>query len=149
MPPASMRKARVVRAVGVTLVLAGFLPVLLLAARSLLPAAEASVLNVLPELPAAWVSSTEAWLGARRIHWAQGLLSTGLLAALLGLVVMLAGGWIARRQALALEAGRRRQEDAQRRARSYREVGEDGRIEPSFGDEPAATTTSEPEPTSP
>ncbi len=126
-----MRRARAAWLLGIGLVLAGFIPVLIFAGASLLPAAEARpVLGLYPELPAQWKAKTQSWLKARRIAWTPEPVHVGLVFALGGVLVMLGGAAVARRQRLAIDTHRRIAADARRRAQHYRETG---RIEPTFG----------------
>lgn len=125
----STYKARAAEVLGIMLVLAGFIPVVLFALGSLMPAAEAStMLGFLPTLPSDWLSTAETWLRAHRIRWMP---PAGLVAALPGVLVMVLGAAIAKRQVPVLDAIHARQEDARRRLRLYR--GEAERVEPTLG----------------
>ena len=122
----STYRALAARTLGIILLLAGFIPVVAFAVGTLVPAAEASaMLGFFPDL--SWLSSTEAWLNARRIRWAP---SPGLVFALPGLVLMYLGAAIADRQKLLLDAAQARRREAQRRMRQY---GSGERIEPTLG----------------
>jgi hypothetical protein len=106
---------------GFLLVLAGFFPVVLFALASLLPGAD------VPAFPdVSWLSEVERWLNVHRIRWAP---SAGLAFALPGLAVMYLGAALARSQDAALDAMRRRAQDARRRMRQY---GPMDRIEPTL-----------------
>jgi len=121
---------RAARLLGIALMLAGFLPVLIFTLGSLLPGAEASeMLALLPSLPSDWLSTAEAWLRAHRIAWAP---QAGLVFALPGILVMMLGAIIAKRQSPALQAMHARKEDARRRVPLYREME---RVEPTLGPE--------------
>lgn len=124
------RRARAAWLLGIVLLVAGFLPVALFVGGSLLPAADAApALSLYPEIPPEWASKAERWMKARRIHWRPGPEHAGLAFAALGFLVMLLGAAIAKRQAPALEAARRKRQDALRRAQQYRR---EGRAEPTF-----------------
>ena len=120
-----MSRARFVWLFGVALLLAGFVPVLVFCAGSLLPDADASsLLGLFPQVP--WLGGAESWLHARRIRWAP---SPGLLCAVPGLLLMMLGAAIARWQHGVLDAMQGRREDAWRRRRQY---GAMDRIEPTL-----------------
>lgn len=128
MKSGSTHKAKAAEVLGIVLVLAGFIPVVLFVLGSLIPAAEASaMLGFLPTLPPDWLSTAEGWLRRHRILWAP---QAGLLFALPGIVVMMLGAAIAKRQMPALEAINARREDARRRVPLYRDTE---RLEPTFG----------------
>lgn len=112
-------RARAAEVFGIMLVLAGFLPALVFALGSLVPAAEASaMLGLFPEIP---------WLDARKIRWAP---HAGVAFAIAGLALMLLGAAIARRQQPIFDAMQARREDARRRAHLY---GATERVEPTLG----------------
>jgi uncharacterized membrane protein YfcA len=118
---------RAARLLGIVLVLAGFLPALLFALGSLLPVAEASdMLGLLPSLPSDWLSTAEAWLRAHRIRWSP---QAGLVFAVPGILVMVLGAAIVRRQRPVFEAMDARRQDALRRVRQYQPAE---RIEPTL-----------------
>lgn len=122
-------QAKAAEVLGIVLVLAGFIPVVLFALGSLMPAAEASaMLGFLPTLPPDWLSAAETWLRAHRIPWMP---PAGLVVALPGVLVMRLGAAIAKRQTPVLDAIHARREDARRRVRLYR--GETERLEPTLG----------------
>lgn len=115
----STYKARAAEVFGIVLVLAGFSPVVLFALGSLVPAAEASaVLGLFPEIP---------WVDAHKVRWAP---HAAVAFAIGGLIVMLIGAAIVRRQKPVFEAVQARTEDARRRIRQYGGVQ---RIEPTLG----------------
>jgi uncharacterized membrane protein YfcA len=124
-----MTRARIGWLFGITLVFAGFVPVLAFTLGSLLPGAEASaLLGVFPEF--SWLSGIEAWLHQRKVRWAP---SAGLLFALPGLLAMLLGAALARSQRRALDAVDARKQDALRRRQQYGPVE---RIEPTLRADP-------------
>jgi len=126
MSPSSARRAALARFFGMTLALAGLLPVLAFAVGSLVPAAEASaMLGFFPELP--WLAAVEHWLQVRRVRWSP---PNGLVYAVPGLALMFLGAWISNRQRPALDAARARRADARRRAHLY---GSPQRVEPTLG----------------
>jgi len=121
-----MKNAKLAWLLGIVLALAGFVPVLVFAVGTLVPAAEASaVLGFLPELP--WRAGLDSWLHVRRVPWSP---PAGLVYALPGLAIMYIGAAIARRQDSARDAASARQADARRRAHLY---GGPERIEPTLG----------------
>ena len=126
MRPPSAGKARAVRVFGVALALAGFVPVLLFAVGTVLPAAEASaMLGYFPNLP--WLAGIDQWLHFRRVRWSPPI---GLVYALPCLALMFFGATIAKRQDPKLAAERARRADALRRAPLY---GRMERVEPTLG----------------
>ncbi|MEA3191760.1 MAG: hypothetical protein QOD26_93 [Betaproteobacteria bacterium] len=125
----STLKAKATEVLGIVLVLTGFIPVVLFALGSLIPAAEASaMLGLLPTLPSGWLSTAETWLRAHKILWAP---QAGLVFAIPGVLVMVLGAAIAKRQVPVRDAIHARHEDARRRVRLYR--GETERLEPTLG----------------
>lgn len=117
MSPWSTRKAIAAEVLGIVVLLAGFLPVLVFALGSLVPSAEASaMLGLFPDIP---------WFYAK-VRWAP---HAGVAFALAGLVVMLLGAAIVRRQRPVFEAMDARRQDALRRVRQYEPAN---RIEPTL-----------------
>ncbi|HUQ25700.1 MAG TPA: hypothetical protein VM140_08525 [Burkholderiales bacterium] len=115
----STHKAKAAEVLGIVLVLAGFIPVVLFALGSLIPAAEASaMLGLFPDIP---------WLDARKVRWAP---HAGVAFAFAGIIVMLLGSALVRRQRPVFEAMQARTADARRRAHLY---GAPERIEPTLG----------------
>lgn len=121
-------RARTVGLFAIGLVLAGLVPVLSFIGHSLLPGAK--VLDFFPQFPTAWLMNAEAWLPAYKVPWFLADLLPGLAFALLGLGAMALGALIAKRQAAALDAERRRVEDGLRRVHQYRDGS---RLEPFIG----------------
>ena len=118
MSPWSTRKAIAAEVLGIVVLLAGFLPVVIFALGMLVPSAEASaMLGLFPDIP---------WLDARKVRWAP---HAGVAFALAGLIVMLLGAAIVRRQRPVFDAVRARRQDAQRRVRQYEPAN---RIEPTL-----------------
>jgi len=109
-----VRRAKAVRLVGLVVMLAGFVPVVLLLAQS--------TLGVLPQV--------QGWPALDKLVWIPTQLQAWLVTALVGLAVMALGAAIARRQQAILHAAARHREDSQRRARQY---SADERIEPYIG----------------
>lgn len=132
------RKARSIWLSGAALVLAGFIPVALFVGAALLPAPQAGrALALFPGVPPEALARVETFLAKRRIAWRPSPHHAALPFAALGLLVMGAGGVLAKRQQRALEAARARRQDALRRTQHYRASE---RTEPSFGAGIAAGT---------
>lgn len=110
-----VRRAKTVRLFGLMVMLAGFVPVLLLMAQSALPGA----------LPA-----FRDWPAMDNLSWIPRQLHAWVAIAVLGLAVMTLGAAIARRQSAVLQAAARHREDGRRRAHQY---SIDERIEPYIG----------------
>ena len=110
-----VRRAHALRLFGITLVVAGLLPIAWFVSHALIPAAKA-----LPEFGAIALPVKLAWIPN----------PAGILLGLAGLAVMWLGATIASRQLDILEADRRSAEDRQRRVQQY--AGE-GRLEPYIG----------------
>jgi len=114
----STYKATAAEVLGIVIVLAGFLPVVVFALGSLIPSAEASaMLGFFPEIP---------WLDVRKVRWAP---HAGVAFAFAGLIAMLLGAAIVRRQRRVFEAVDTRRQDALRRVRQY---DLSNRIEPTL-----------------
>jgi hypothetical protein len=114
----STHKATAAEVLGIVIVLAGFLPIVVFALGSLVPSAEASaMLGFFPDIP---------WLDVRKVRWAP---HAAVVFALAGLIVMLLGAAIVRRQRPVFEAMRARRQDALRRVRQYEPAD---RIEPTL-----------------
>jgi hypothetical protein len=125
-----VRRARAAWLLGAGLVVAGFVPVLLFMGAALLPAAQASSLAALyPEIPREYAVKAQTWLKKRRIDWTPTSMHAGLALAGAGLLVMMLGGALVGASRPALDADRRRRDDARRRAQHYRGAG---RVEPTF-----------------
>jgi xanthosine utilization system XapX-like protein len=112
---------------GYGVVLAGLAAVAFFICESVLPAAR--VLR-LPRLPAAWMEYTASRLPLHKAAWIFAGINTEIVCALLGLLVMLLGAAIVRRQRPLLEGAERAAEDRLRRVHQY--MG-DGRVEPYIG----------------
>jgi hypothetical protein len=126
-----VHRARAAWLFGACLVLAGFVPVALFVGAALLPPPQAApVLQLLPEMPPEIMTRAENFLQKRRIGWRPSPHHAGLPFAALGLLFMMAGGAIARRQRFVLDAVKARRQDAFRRAQHYRASQ---RAEPTFG----------------
>jgi hypothetical protein len=123
-----VRRAKTARTLGFVVVLAGFLPVLFFMLHSFLRVA--LLPDALPSLRAGWLDAHLARLPLHKVVWLSPELYAGLAIALAGLLVMLLGAAIARRQMAVLEAAKRVTEDRLRRVHQY--MG-DGRIEPYIG----------------
>ena len=115
-----VRRAKIVRLFGLVVMLAGFVPVLLLIAQSALVSAGTG--GVLPEF--------QGWPALDKVVWIPSQLQAWLVTAVAGLAVMTLGAAIARRQSLVLQAAARHREDSLRRAHQY---SIDERIEPYIG----------------
>ncbi|MFN2645892.1 MAG: hypothetical protein ABR570_12960 [Burkholderiales bacterium] len=117
---------------GLVVVLVGFVPVLLFVGQSL---AGISLLpDGLPQFPNAWLEALAARLSLAQRIWMPRTLPPGLALAVAGLLAMMLGAVIARRQAAVLEAEKRETEDRLRRVRQYELGGHaDGRIDPYIG----------------
>jgi len=112
-----IRRAKLARKFGITLALAGLVPIAWFIAASFHP--------VVPNLP---IPGTEAWLPVNRMPWIAH--PAALLFALVSLALMWLGATIAARQNEVFEAYRKETADRLRRVREY---GTDGRIEPYIG----------------
>ena len=121
-----LRRARILRLFGVSLVFAGLLPITWFVSRTLIPAAQA-----LPEFGSIALPARLAWMPN----------PTGMLIALIGLAVMWLGASLIGRQLEILAAERRETEDRLRRVQQY--AGE-GRIEPYIGPQFPITDDTEP-----
>jgi hypothetical protein len=124
-----VRRAKAVRLFGFVVMLAGFVPVLLLIAQS--------ALGVLPPLP--------GWPPLDRFVWIPSQLQAWLITAVVGLAVMALGAAVARRQMSVLQAAARHREDSLRRTHQY---SVEERIEPYIGPGLPGVTFSGPEPRS-
>jgi hypothetical protein len=135
MNPWMVRRAKAAWLLGFFVVLAGFLAVLLFVLQAFLPAA---LLPQLPRMPAVWVDGSLVRMPLHKVVQIPHQLYAGLAVAGFGLLTMLFGARIARRQIALLEAAKRGTEDRLRRVSQY--SGEE-RIEPYIGD----TITIEPD----
>jgi len=135
MTPWMVRRAKAAWLLGFCVVLAGFLAVLLFVLQAFLPGA---LLPELPRLPAVWVDGSLVRMPLHKVIQIPHQLYAGLALAAVGLITMMLGAAIARRQVALLEAAKRGTEDRLRRVSQY--SGEE-RIEPYIGD----TITIEPD----
>jgi hypothetical protein len=126
-------RAKAAWTLGFVVVLAAFVPVLLFIAQSLtgltlLP-------DGLPQFSNAWLDGFAARLPFSARSWMPRTLPPGLAVALLGLLAMVIGAAIARRQVEVLDAHKRGMEDRLRRVRQYAGGADalEERIEPYIG----------------
>lgn len=122
--------ARTAWALGFSVLAIGFVCVLLFVGQTLVGVP--LLPDGLPQIPNAWLDASALRMPFPMRNWMPRTLPPGLLAALVGLAVMLLGAAVARRQAALLEAAKRDAEDRLRRVREYAGDG-DGRIEPYIG----------------
>ena len=123
MAPWMVRKAKASWLLGFVIVLAGFFAVLVFVVQAFLPA------GLLPEMP------------LNKVVQIPPRLYAGLAVAAFGLLTMVYGARIARRQIAVLEAAKHGKEDRLRRVSQY--AGEE-RIEPYIGDTITIEPDSEP-----
>jgi hypothetical protein len=128
MAPGMVRRAKAAWLLGFVVVLAGFSAVLLFVVQAFLPA---GLLPELPRMPAVWVDGSLVRMPLNKVVQIPHQLYAGLAVAVLGLLTMMYGASIARRQVALLEAAKRGSEDRLRRVQQY--AGEE-RIEPYIGD---------------
>ena len=138
MTPWMVRKAKTAWLLGFAVVLAGFFAVLLFVVQAFLPA---GFLPELPRMPAIWVDGSLVRMPLHKVVQIPHQLYAGLAVAVFGLLTMLYGARIARRQIPVLEAAKQRTEDRLRRVQQY--AGEE-RIEPYIGDTITIDVDSEP-----
>lgn len=117
-----VRRAKAARRFGLGLMAAGFVPVLWLAAQSVVASAHSGMPDVLAYSP--------AWPLVDRLSWIPHELRTAFVIAVAGVALMMLGAALARRQVEVLSAAQRHREDSLRRARQYYD---DERIEPYIG----------------
>ena len=128
MTPWMVRRARAAWLLGFLVVLAGFLAVLVFILQAFLPA---GLFPELPRMPAVWVGGSLSRMPLHKVVQVPPQLYAGLALAVLGLLTMLYGARIARRQVAMLEAAKQTTEDRLRRVQQY--AGEE-RVEPYIGD---------------
>ena len=128
MTPWMVRRAKTAWLLGFAVVLAGFFAVLLFVVQAFLPA---GLLPELPRMPAIWVDGSLVRMPLHKVVQIPHQLYAGLAVAVFGLLTMLYGARIARRQIPVLEAAKQTTEDRLRRVSQY--AGEE-RIEPYIGD---------------
>ena len=138
MTPWVVRRAKAAWLLGFVVVLAGFFAVLVFILQAFLPA---GLLPQLPRMPAVWVGGSLSRMPLHKVVQIPPQLYAGLAVAVLGLLSMLYGARIARRQVALLEAAKQTTEDRLRRVQQY--AGE-GRIEPYIGDTITVDTDVEP-----
>ena len=138
MTPWMVRRAKTAWLLGFAVVLAGFFAVLLFVLQAFLPA---GFLPELPRMPAIWVDGSLVRMPLHKVVQIPHQLYAGLAVAVFGLLTMLYGARIARRQIPVLEAAKQRTEDRLRRVQQY--AGEE-RIEPYIGDTITIDVDSEP-----
>ena len=138
MAPSLVRRARASWLLGFVVVLAGFFAVLVFVVQTFLPA---GLLPELPRMPALWVDGSLSRMPLNRVVQVPAQLYAGLAVALFGLLTMVYGARIARRQIPMLEAAKQTTEDRLRRVSQY--AGEE-RVEPYIGDIITIETDSEP-----
>ena len=138
MTPWMVRRAKTAWLLGFAVVLAGFFAVLLFVVQAFLPA---GLLPELPRMPAIWVDGSLVRMPLHKVVQIPHQLYAGLAVAVFGLLTMLYGARIARRQIPVLEAAKQRTEDRLRRVQQY--AGEE-RIEPYIGDTITIDVDSEP-----
>ena len=128
MTPWMVRKAKTAWLLGFAVVLAGFFAVLLFVVQAFLPA---GLFPELPRMPAVRVDGSLVRMPLHKVVQIPHQLYAGLAVAVFGLLTMLYGARIARRQIPVLEAAKQTTEDRLRRVSQY--AGEE-RIEPYIGD---------------
>ncbi len=122
MAPWMVRKAKASWLLGFVIVLAGLLP-------------------ELPRVPAVWVDGSLVRMPLNKVVQIPPRLYAGLAVAAFGLLTMVYGARIARRQIAVLEAAKHGKEDRLRRVSQH--AGEE-RIEPYIGDTITIEPDSEP-----
>jgi len=128
MTPWMLRKAKAAWLLGLIVLVAGFFAVLVFVVQAFLPA---TLLPELPRLPAVSIEGSLTRMPLNKAIRIPHELYVGLAVAVFGLLTMLGGATIARRQAALLEAAKRGSEDRLRRVQQY--AGEE-RVEPYLGD---------------
>ena len=128
MTPWMMRRARAAWLLGLIVALAGFFAVLVFVLQAFLPA---TLLPELPRLPAVSIEGSLSRMPLNKAIRIPHELYAGLAVAMFGLLTMLGGATLARRQVARLEAAQRGAEDRLRRVQQY--SGEE-RVEPYLGD---------------
>ena len=128
MTPWMMRRAKTAWLLGLIVALAGFFAVLVFVLQAFLPA---TLLPELPRLPAVSIEGSLSRMPLNKAIRIPHELYAGLAVAIFGLLTMLCGATIARRQVARLEAVQRGTEDRMRRVQQY--AGEE-RVEPYLGD---------------
>jgi hypothetical protein len=98
----------------------------------------APFLQFIPELQWSWMRNPADSSALHTIAaWLLDQVHIGLVPALLGVLIALAGGIVSMRQINALAAAKQYNEDRLRRAREYREQHQDPTLERVMIDEPA------------
>ena len=121
-----VRKAKAARLFGFGVMLAGFVPVLLFVALSILMSAGTGhVTDIFGQF--------QGWSALEKLAPIPSPLQAGLMMAVVGFAVMMLGAALARRQMPVLEAAERDRMDGLRRTSQYYD-GE--RIEPYIGPHP-------------
>lgn len=139
MTPWMVRRARTAWLLGLIVVLAGFFAVLLFVLQAFLPS---TLLPELPRLPAVSIEGSLTRMPLNKAIRIPHELYAGLAVAVFGLLTMVLGATMARRQAAQLEAAKQKAEDRLRRVQQY--AGEEERIEPYIGDTITVDVDAEP-----
>ena len=121
-----VRKAKAARLFGFGVMLAGFVPVLLFVALSILMSAGTGHVTDM-------FGQFQGWSALEKLGPFPSPLQAGLMMAVVGFAVMMLGAALARRQMPVLEAAERDRMDGLRRTSQYYD-GE--RIEPYIGPHP-------------
>jgi hypothetical protein len=129
MTPWMMRRAKAAWLLGLIVALAGFFAVLIFVLQAFLPA---TLLPELPRLPAVAIEGSLSRMPLNKAIRVPHELYAGLAVAVFGLLTMLCGATLVRRQVVRLEAAKRGAEDRLRRVQQY--AGEEERVEPYLGD---------------
>jgi hypothetical protein len=138
MTPWMLRRAKASWLLGFLVVLAGFFAVLIFVLQAFLPA---SLLPEVPRLPALRIDGSLARMPLNKVIQIPHQLYAGLAIAAFGLLTMVLGARMARRQIPVLEAAKQKTEDRLRRVSQY--AGEE-RIEPYIGDTITVDVDAEP-----
>lgn len=138
MTPWMVRRAKATWLLGFVVVLAGFFAVVIFVAQAFLPP---GVLTEVPRMPAIRVDGSLSRMPLHKVVQVPHQLYAGLAIATLGLLFMMFGARLARRQIPLLEAAKLTTEDRLRRVSQY---ARDERIEPYIGDTITIDTETEP-----
>jgi hypothetical protein len=133
-----VRRAKATWLLGLVVVLVGFFAVLIFVVPAFLPA---GFLPEVPRTPAIQVNGSLSRMPLHKVVQVPHQLYSGLAVAALGLLFMVFGARLARRQIPLLEAAKLTTEDRLRRVSQY---AGDERIEPYIGDIITIDTEAEP-----
>lgn len=138
MTPWMLRRAKVSWLLGFLVVLAGFFAVLIFVLQAFLPG---SFLPDLPRMPALRIDGSLTRMPLNKVIQIPHQLYAGLAIAAFGILTMVFGARMARRQIPLLEAAKQKAEDRLRRVSQY---AGDERIEPYIGDTITVDVDAEP-----